>query len=325
MPAPRAYIRAVTLLRSLRRLGPAAAALPLAAFGATACGGRRESAPPRVGVALPTEATPFYQDLTRGLRSAAESLGFELQVFVADGSAERQTAQVDSLITRRVDAIVLAPVGSHGIGSAVAAANQMRIPVFTMETPADSGRVVTHVTSDHRQGGRVLGEYVARRLDGGGNVVILDQPTEAIVRDRVAGFLEALARYPNIRVVARPAVERGQRDVARRRMADLLATGQRIDAVFGTSDDCALGALAAVQAAGTGGPASLIVVGFDATPEARTAISGRTALVADAAHDPVTIGRRTIEAVATHLRGGTVPPFVQVRVGLVERDSQPAP
>ncbi|MGH7567696.1 MAG: substrate-binding domain-containing protein [Gemmatimonadales bacterium] len=274
-----------------------------------------------MGVSLPTAATAFYQDLTRGLQAAADSLGLELHISQADGDATRQTAQVDSLLARRVDALVLAPVSSRGSGSAVEAANRTRIPVFTTDIPADAGRVVTHVVSDHRQGGRSLGEYVARRLDGGGNVVILDQPTEPIVRDRVAGFLEALARYPNIRIVARPAVERGQRDLARRRMADLLATDQRIDAVFCTNDDCALGALAAVQTARRTG---LIVVGYDATPEARTAISGGTALVADAAQDPLTIGRRTIEAVATHLRGGTLPPLVLVRVGLVERESRPA-
>ena len=138
------------------------------------------------------------------------------------------------------------------------------------------------------------------------------------VRDRVAGFREALHAFPNIRILASPAVERGIRDVAKQKMDNLLATGQKIDAVFGTNDDCALGALAAIQAAGRTG---MIVVGYDATPEARTAIGQGTALVADAVQDPVTIGRRTIEAVAARLRGEPVPATVPVPVGLVERDS----
>jgi ribose transport system substrate-binding protein len=227
---------------------------------------------------------------------------------------------VDNFINQRVDAIVIAPVNSNGIVSAIEEANRADIPVFTADIASDGGAVVAHVASDNRQGGRLLGAYVAKRLGGGGNVVILDQPTVNSVRDRVAGFREALTAFPNIRVLASPAVERGIRDVAKQKMDNLLATGQKIDAVFGTNDDCALGALAAIQAAGRTG---MIVVGYDATPEARTAISQGTALVADAVQDPVTIGRRTIEAVAARLRGEPVPPVVPVPVGLVERDSLP--
>ena len=287
------------------------------ALAAAACGGGRDTTRPQVGVTLLTEAHVFYQDLKRGMQQAADSLGLDLHVVAAEWDLARQTAQVDNFITRRMDAVVIAPVNSSGIVSAIRTANRARIPVFTADISADGGDVVAHVASDNRQGGRLLGEYVARRLAGGGNVVILDQPTVASVRDRVAGFREALAAYPNIRVVAAPAVERGLRDVAKQKMDNLLAADQRIDAVFGTNDDCALGALASLRAAGR---TDIIVVGYDATPEARTAIAQGTPLVADAVQDPITIGRRTVELVAAHLRGEAVPPRAPVPVGLVERD-----
>jgi ribose transport system substrate-binding protein len=134
----------------------------------------------------------------------------------------------------------------------------------------------------------------------------------------VTGFVDALSKYPNIRIVARPAVERGLRDVAKQKMDNLLTTDQHIDAVFGTNDDCALGALAAIQAAGT---RNTFVVGYDATPEARTEIASGTALVADAVQDPVTIGRRTIETVVQVLKGQSVPSVIPVPVSIVTRDS----
>jgi len=65
----------------------------------------------------------------------------------------------------------------------------------------------------------------------------------------------------------------------------------------------------------------VIVVGYDATPEARTAIAGGTLLKADAVQDPVEIGRRTIEIVAQALAGQDVPPVVAVSVSLLTRDS----
>jgi len=290
-------------------------------LGLLACGGRRSSRP-QVGVTLLTEAHVFYQDLRRGLQQAADSLGLDLHVVAGEWDLARQTAQVDNFITQRMDAIVIAPVNSSGIASAVTTANRAGIPVFTADIAADGGTIVSHVASDNRQGGRLLGEYVARRLGGGGNIVILDQPTVASVRDRVAGFREALRRFPNIRVVATPAVERGLRLEAKQKMDNVLSTGQRIDAVFGTNDDCALGALAAIEAAGRN---EVIIVGYDATPEARAAITRGSALAADAVQDPVTIGRLTIAMVAAKLRGESVPTVVPVPVGLVERDSLARP
>ncbi len=93
-----------------------------------------------------------------------------------------------------------------------------------------------------------------------------------------------------------------------------------IDAIFGSNDDCALGALAAIQAAGR---ADIVVVGYDATPEARTAIAGAggTQLIGDAVQDPVAIGRRTIEVVGQALSGGEVPAVVAVPVSLVTQAS----
>ena len=303
----------------MRKLVVVAAAATVVAAG---CAKRRANDRPQVGVTLLTEAHVFYQDLERGMRAAADSLGLDLHIVAGEWDLARQTAQVDNFITQKMDAIVVAPVNSSGIVSAIEAANQARIPVFTADIASDGGVVTTHVASDNRQGGRLLGAYVARRLKGGGNVAILDQPTVASVRDRVAGFREALAAFPNIRIVAAPAVERGLRDIAKQKMDNLLATEQHIDAVFGTNDDCALGALAAIDAAGR---TDMIVVGYDATPEARAAIARGSALVADAVQDPVAIGRLTMQVVAARLRGDSTPRAVPVPVGLVERDSLRSP
>ena len=282
------------------------------------CAAAEDSGRPQVGVTLLTEAHVFYQDLKRGLTEAADSLGLDLHIVAGEWDLARQTAQVQNFITRGMDAIVIAPVNSSGIVSAVAEATQAGIPVFTADIAAAGGGVVSHVASDNRQGGRILGEFLAERLNGQGRVAILDQPTVASVQDRVAGFRAALTEHPDIEIVAAPAVERGLRDVAKEKTDNLLASHPRLDAIFGSNDDCALGALAAVQAAGRD---DIIIVGYDATPEARTAIAGGTPLIADAVQDPVTIGRRTAEMVASHLRGEEIPPIVSVPVSLVTRDS----
>jgi ribose transport system substrate-binding protein len=290
----------------------------VSALALLGCAKKAASGRPQVGVTLLTEGHVFYQDLKRGLQQAADSLGVDLHIVAGEWDLARQTAQVQNFITQGMHAIVIAPVDSRGIVSAVEDANRANIPVFTADIAAAGGQVVSHIASDNAQGGRLVGEYLARQLNGRGDVAILDQPTVTSVIDRVRGFREALAAFPGIHIVAAPAVERGIREVAKQKTDNLLQAHPGLAAIFGSNDDCALGALASVRAAGR---SNIVIVGFDAIPEARTAILENSALKADAIQYPGEIGRRTLETVAAHLRGQAVPATIPVRVGIVDRDS----
>jgi ribose transport system substrate-binding protein len=294
-----------------------AAALACTALPA-GCAKKAVTTRPQVGVTLLTEAHVFYQDLKRGMQRAADSLDIDLHIVAGEWDLARQTSQVENFITQGMNAIVIAPVDSRGIVSAVEEANRVKIPVFTADISAAGGDVTAHVASDNAQGGRLVGEFLARRLNGRGKVAILDQPTVTSVIDRVRGFREAMAAYPGIAIVATPAVERGLREVAKQKTDNLLQSHRDLNAIFGSNDDCALGALASIRAAGKTG---IVIVGFDATPEAQAAIREATGLLADAIQYPEVIGRRTIEAVARHLKGELVPRLIPIAVGLVTRDS----
>jgi ribose transport system substrate-binding protein len=302
---------------AVRRSVALACALSLGAVTGS-CARRADSGRPQVGVTLLTEGHVFYQDLKRGLQLAAESLGVDLHVVAGEWDLARQTSQVQNFVTQEMDAIVIAPVDSRGIVSAVEEANRAGIPVFTADIAAAGGAVVSHIASDNAQGGRLAGEYLARQLNGRGKVAILDQPTITSVIDRVRGFREAIAAYPGITVVAAPAVERGIREVAKQKTDNLLQAHPDLAAIFGSNDDCALGALASVRASGR---TNVLIVGFDAIPEARTAILEDSPLRADAIQYPVQIGRRTIETVVAHLAGSRVAATIPVPVGIVDRDS----
>lgn len=304
--------------RSLAAVVRSAAAASLAALALGGCARKAATTRPQVGVTLLTEAHVFYQELKRGMQHAADSLGVDLHIVAGEWDLARQTSQVENFITQKMDAIVIAPVDSRGIVSAVEEANHAGIPVFTADIAAAGGDVTAHIASDNAQGGRLVGEFLARRLNGRGKVAILDQPTVTSVIDRVRGFREAIARYPGIAIVAAPAVERGLREVAKQKTDNLLQSHPDLDAIFGSNDDCALGALASVRAAGKRG---VVIVGFDATPEAQAAIRETSPLLADAIQYPEVIGRRTVETIAARLRGETVPRLIPIPVGIVDRDS----
>jgi ribose transport system substrate-binding protein len=125
-----------------------------------------------------------------------------------------------------------------------------------------------------------------------------------------------MRRYPGIRIVARPVPERPQQALAFRVAQDTLQAHPNLRGIFGINDDCALGALRAVQATRRQG---IAIVGFDGTPAAVERIRAGTALRADAVQYPGVIGRATIDAILKHATGQKVPRFVPIPTGLVAR------
>jgi ribose transport system substrate-binding protein len=276
-----------------------------------------DTATKTIGVSLLTRAHVFYRDLEDGLRMAAAEHEYELLINAAEWDASRQIAQLEDFITRGVDAVVVCPVDSSGIGAGVRAANQAGVPVFTADIASFGGEVVSHIASDNIAGGRLAGEYLVQLLGGKGKVAIINQPIVTSTLDRVQGFREVLQAYPQIEIVADVNGD-GVRDKALRAASDVLQANPELDGIFAINDDSALGTLDAVEDFGREG---IVIIGYDAIPPARDAILKGRALKADVVQYPFKIGQKTIETIADYFAGETVPEVVPVEVGIVDRAS----
>jgi len=296
------------------RLGLCALALCVSASGC----GPSEPGKVTIGASLLTQTHVFYQDMVAAMEDEAEEQGFKLVIQYAEFDGRRQNEQMDTFVLQRLDAIIVSPTDSAGITPAVNAARAKDIPVFTVDIAAQGADIVSHIASDNVQGGRVIGEYLAGLLDGKGRVAIIDHPTTESVQERVRGFEEALAPYPDIAIVQR-VPGNGQRDKALKAAQDLLQANPDLDAIFGINDDSALGALAALESAGL--QDKIVIVGYDGTPEARETIAAGTALKADAVQFPKRIGHKAIKIIAAHLRGEPVPEVAPVEVGFIDAAS----
>jgi ribose transport system substrate-binding protein len=95
-------------------------------------------------------------------------------------------------------------------------------------------------------------------------------------------------------------------------MEDILQSHKDLKGVFGINDDSALGAAKAIQSAGLG--SKVVVIGYDAQPEARTAIA-KGEMYGDAIQHPDQIGAKTIDAIHDHFSGKTPPAKIAVPVG----------
>ncbi len=142
--------------------------LLLIALSLISCNKKEEKTSKKIGVTLLARAHIFYRDLEDGLNSQADSNGYQLIITSADFDLGKQISQVEDFISRNVDAIIVCPVDSKGIGPAIQEANRANIPVFTADIAAEGGKVVSHIASDNVAGGRLAGEYLAKLLNGKG-------------------------------------------------------------------------------------------------------------------------------------------------------------
>lgn len=270
-----------------------------------------------IGVSLLTRGHIFYRDLEDGLKAEADKYGYQLIIASADFDLNKQISQVEDFVSRKVDAIIVCPVDSKGVGSAIEEANKAGIPVFTADIAAEQGNVVSHIASDNVAGGRLAGEFLAKALKGQGNIAIINQPAITSVLDRVQGFKEAISKYPGIKIVA-DVNGQGVRDRSLQAAADVLQSHPELNGIFGINDDSALGALDAVKQFNRKG---ISIVGYDATPPARKEILAGSALKADVIQNPNLIGTTTIEKIKENFEGKSVPKVVPVAVGIVDQAS----
>ncbi|MGC1380941.1 MAG: substrate-binding domain-containing protein [Candidatus Baltobacteraceae bacterium] len=267
-----------------------------------------------IGVSIQNREAQFYQDMESGMRAQAGKYGYNLIVVDASRDNAKQQSQVEDFISKHVDAIVLTPYDSQAIGSAIAEANAAGIPVFTADIASTSnqGKVVAHIASDNVQGGFEAGKLICQAVGKSGGIAIIDEPEVTSVQDRVKGFKAAIAQLcPGVTIVA-DVDSGGTRDKASSDTGDVLQAHRDIKGIFGINDDSALGALAAVRAAGETG--TIAIVGYDATPEARTAIAAGQ-MYGDAIQYPAKIGATTIDVIHGYASGKTPPPVVKIGVG----------
>ena len=256
-----------------------------------------------IGLSLSTLNNPFFVTLRDGALEAAKVYDVDLIVVDAQDSPAKQLNDIEDLIQRRVDLIIINPTDSDAIVSAVESANEAGIPVITVDRASNGGKVVVHIASDNVEGGRMAARIIAQALGGKGKVVeLVGIPGTSAARDRGKGFEEELKKYPGLVLVAKQ-VANFNRAEGLTVMENILQAHPDIDAVFAQNDEMALGAIEAIKEAGLLG--KIIVVGFDAIPDAVEAVK-KGEMYATIAQQPFKMGYLAVEKAVEYLSSGTI-------------------
>lgn len=299
----------------MRRIGTAALLIATLALS-LGVGGLSAAMTPTVGLALSTLNNPFFVDLRDGAQAEAGTAGVALTVLDAQNDPAKQTSEIEDLIAKKVGVVIINPTDSDAIVPTVKKLNAAKIPVVTVDRAANGGVVAAHIASDNVAGGRIAADYVAKRLKGKGNVVMLEGIAgSSAARDRGRGFREGIAKYPGIKLVASQTAD-FDRAKGLSVMENISQAQKKIDAVFAQNDEMALGAVQAIEAAHRQN--EIFVVGFDAIADALKAIK-EGKMAATVAQQPKVMGRLAVQAAATILKGGKVGTFTPVPLKLISR------
>ncbi|MFL6253836.1 MAG: sugar ABC transporter substrate-binding protein [Pyrinomonadaceae bacterium] len=290
--------------------------------GEQAGGGRQ-----RIALVMKTANNPFFIEMQKGAEEAAKKLNVELVVQAAEREVdvEKQMQIIENLIQTRVNALCVTPSGSREIVPAIDKANRAGIPVVIVDTRVDAkalsesgGKVATFIGSDNYEGGKLAGEFLAKRLGGKGKVAVLEGiPGHETGDSRLRGFRDALKASPGVEIVASQTAN-WERDQGFNVFQNILQSHPDVQAVFACSDLMALGAVEAIAAAKKTG--QIAVVGFDATAEARKAITGGT-IDASVAQSPEQMGALAVENAVKLLKGEQVQPEFVVPIKLITKEN----
>lgn len=268
-----------------------------------------------IGLSISTQNNPFFVTLKEGAEKAAAEAGAELIVVDAQDDTAKQISGIEDLIQKKVDVILINPTDGDAVVTAVEAANDANIPVITVDRAANGGTVVSHIASDNVKGGQMAGDYILEALGGKGNIVELQGTAgTSAARDRGEGFHKSVDGKDGVKVVASQPAD-FDRAKGLSVMENILQSNGDIQAVFAHNDEMALGALQAIEAAGK---KDIIVVGFDATADAVSAVNAGT-LAATVAQKPEAIGQKAIETAVKVAGGETVETAIPVELELVTK------
>lgn len=275
------------------------------------------------GVTLMSLRHPFFQEMKDEMEVVAKELGVIMRLTDADFDAGKQARQIDDFVQQKVSAILIAPCDSKAVAPALKRATAAGIPVVTLDSRGEGVDVVSHVASDNVEGGRLaaqlmIGALKARNVDSG-NILIVDHSGVTSVSMRIEGFQEVLPpAFPNIEIEILNAI--GQRDRAMAVTEDALQRfGDELVGIFGINDDCALGALSAVERADMLDQISL--VGYDLGVESMAAINdGR--MVGDTVQFPGKIGATGVRIAYDYVTGKNTNPSkdTSIEVGTYTKD-----
>jgi ribose transport system substrate-binding protein len=269
-----------------------------------------------IGMSQCNLGEPWRVQMNEDIRAAAAQHP-DLKVIFKDAQNDtlKQRADVEELVSAKVDMIIISPKEAQPLTEPVASAMDAGIPVIVLDRALLGDKFTCFIGADNKKIGKAAGQWIAKHLGGKGNVVELEGLMTSIPgQDRHDGFREGIAGT-GINVIFLADMKWLEPD-ARKEMESALARFDHIDLVYAHNDPGAHGAYLAAKAAGRD---NIAFVGIDALPQEGVAYVKQGIL--DATFRYPTGGAEAIDAAEKILHGQTVPKKVVLGTRLFDKSN----
>jgi erythritol transport system substrate-binding protein len=223
-----------------------------------------------IAIITPSHDNPFFKAEADGAAAKAKDLGYETLVLVHDDDANKQSQLMDTAVARGAKAIILDNAGADATVAAVQKAKDAGVPSFLIDREINAtGVAVSQIVSNNYQGAQLGGEEFVKLMGEAGNYVELvgkESDTNAGIRSQ--GYHDVIDQYPDLKMVAQQSANWSQTE-AFEKMESMLQAHPDIKGVISGNDTMAMGAWAALEAAGR---TDVVVVGFDGSNDVRDSI-----------------------------------------------------
>jgi ribose transport system substrate-binding protein len=219
------------------------------------------------------EANPFRIAETQSIKDEAAELGVkQLLTTNANSQLSKQISDIQDMINKGAQALIVAPLNSDGLEPALQAARDKNIPVLTVDRKVNSEPCKDYVAflgSDFVEQGKRAAQEMAKAMGNKGKVaILLGSSGNNVTTDRTDGFVDELKSIaPDIEIAAQQTGDFA-RDKGQQVMEQLIQAQPDLTGVYAENDEMALGALVALKSAGKAPGTDIHVVSIDGTRNA---------------------------------------------------------
>lgn len=272
--------------------------------------------PLKIGMSFQELNNEYFVVMQEALREAADSIGAEVIVTDAHHDVSKQISDVEDMVQRGVDILLLNPTDSVGIESAVISAHDAGVVTVAVDAQAN-GPLDSFVGSKNYDAGYMACKYLGEKLGGKGNIAILDGIPVVPILERVRGCEAAVKEFKGLHIVAKQNGKQ-ERDRSLTVTENMLQANPNLKGLFSVNDTGALGALTAIEGSGM----NVKLVSVDGNPEAVKAIAdGNQYFIATSAQYPRDQVRLGLGIALSKRWGAHVPKVVPVDVDLIDHSN----
>lgn len=204
----------------------------------------------RIGVSVPAADHGWTAGVGWWAKRAMEIYPDVEWQFQTAADPAKQTKDIEAMITKGVDGLVILATQSEAMTPVAERAHERGVFIVNVDRGFTKPVADIFLEGDNKAFGRKSAQFMADKLGGKGNIVILQGIAGVTVNtDRVNAFLDVMKGYPDIKVLDSQPAD-WNREKGLKVMKTFLTKHKKIDAVWAQDDDIMVGAIQAIKEAG---------------------------------------------------------------------------